>query len=153
LPTRRAEWSRVAAQTLLHHYGEKSAAVAAELALLFEAAWQPARAIEYCLQASRNAVQGSAHPEATGLARRGLTMLEKLPDTPDRGQQELALLLALGVSLVATRGFAAPDVEQTYLRARALCRPDDDALFPVLYGLWNVCLLRCELTHCKELAT
>src|SRR5262249_41499876 len=45
--------------------------------------------------------------------------------------------------------------EQTYLRARALCRgtEDDPFLFPVLYGLWNLYLVRCELTRCKELAT
>src|SRR5262249_21779825 len=52
-------------------------------------------------------------------------------------------------------GFATPEVEQTYDRARELCRRTDDvaALFPVLYGLWNVSLLRCELSRCKELAT
>jgi predicted ATPase len=29
---------------------------------------------------------------------------------------------------------------------------DKRTLFPVLYGLWNVCLLRCELQRCKDLA-
>jgi predicted ATPase len=64
------------------------------------------------------------------------------------------LLLALGVSLVATKGFASPEVEQTYLRARALCLHAEDTptLLPVLYGLWNVYLLRCELARCKDLA-
>jgi predicted ATPase len=58
------------------------------------------------------------------------------------------------VSLVATRGFASPDVEETYLRARALCQQMQDvpALFPVLYGLWNVYLVRGELSRCQELA-
>jgi predicted ATPase len=84
-----------------------------------------------------------------------LALLQTLPDTPARAQQEQALLLALGVSLVATQGFASPDVEQTYLRARELClRAEDTAtLFPVLYGLWNMYLVRCELARCKELAT
>jgi predicted ATPase len=154
-PTRKAEWSGATAQALLGHYGEKSAAVAAELALLFEAARQPTRAVEYFLLAARNAVRVFAHQEAAGLARRGLALLEKLPDTPDRADQELTLLLALGVSLVATQGFASPDVEQAYLRARALALRAEApaALFPVLYGLWNVCLLRCELSRCKDLAT
>src|SRR5262249_42045578 len=139
LPTCKAAWSAAAAQALLGHYGEHSAAVAAELALLFEAARQPARAIEYFLQAARNAVRVFAHHEAVGLARRGLALLEKLPDPPARARQELTLLLALGVSLVATQGFASPDVEQTYVRARALClrAEDTSTLFPVLYGLWN----------------
>jgi predicted ATPase len=154
LPTRRAAWSGVAAQALLDHYGEKAAAAAAELALLFEAAREPARAIEYFLLAARNAVRVFAHQEAAGLARRGLALLKTLPDTPARAHQELTLLLALGVSLVATKGFAAPEVEQTYVRARALClrAVDTSTLFPVLYGLWNVYLLRCELSRCEELA-
>ena len=39
--------------------------------------------------------------------------------------------------------------------ARALCLRAEDTctLFPVLYGLWNVYLLRCELARCKDLAT
>jgi predicted ATPase len=154
LPTRKAAWSGLAAGALLEHYGGKHATVAAGLALLLEAARQPERAIEYFLLAARNAVAVSAHQEVVGLARRGLALLEKLPVAPARDGQEMMLLLALGVSLVATKGFASPEVEATYARARELClRTEDSAtLFPVLYGLWNVYLLRCELTRCKDLA-
>jgi len=45
-----------------------------------------------------------------------------LPDTPDRAQQELTLQVALGGPLAATKGYAAPEVEETYTRARDLCR-------------------------------
>jgi predicted ATPase len=153
--TRKAAWSAAAAQALLDHHGDKGTAVAAELALLFEAARQPTRAVESFLLAARNAARIFAHEEAAGLARRGLALLEQLPDTPDRADQERMLLHTLGVSLVATQGFASPDVEQTYVRARALCLRTEDtaALFPVLYGLWNVYLLRCEFSRCKDLAT
>src|SRR5262249_47729953 len=99
LPTRKAAWSGVAAQALLDHYGDQHGTVAAELALLLEAARQPQRAIAYFLLAVRNAVEVSAHQEAVGLARRGLALFEKLSDTPDCADQELTLLLALGVSL------------------------------------------------------
>jgi predicted ATPase len=153
-PTRKAAWSGAAAEALLDHYGEKSAAVAAEVALLFEAARQPGRAVEYFLLAARNAGDVFAHQEAVALARRGLALLEQLPETPARGHEELALLLTLGVSLIATRGFAAPEVEQTYARARELClrAQDTSALSPVLYGLWNVYLVRCEFGRCQDLA-
>jgi predicted ATPase len=155
VPTRKVAWSGAMAQVLLDMYGDRHTDVAARLALLFEAARQPARAIEYVLVAARNAVAVFAHHEAVRLARWGLDLLDKLPDTPEQNQKELALLLSMGVSLVATRGFASPDVEETYLRGRAVClRADDNAtLFPMLYGLWNVYLLRCELARCKDLAT
>jgi predicted ATPase len=153
-PTRKAAWSGAAARALLGYYGEQGAAVAAELALLFEAARQPERAVEYFLLAARNAGRVFAHQEAAGLARRGLALLEKLPETPARAEAELALLLALGVSLIATQGFASPEVEQSYVRARALClqAQESSALVPVLYGLWNVYLLRCEFPRCNDLA-
>jgi len=41
--------------------------------------------------------------------------------------------------LSATRGMAAPEVEQTYARARALCEQvgETPQLFPTLRGLYN----------------
>jgi predicted ATPase len=153
-PTRRAALSAAVARAFLDFYGERHPAVSAELALLFEAARDFPRAAEYFLLAAEHAVGVSASREAAALARRGLALLDALSDSPGRARQELALRLALGVSLVATQGFASPEVEQTYLRARALCQQFDDVptLFPVLYGLWNVYLVRCELARCKELA-
>jgi predicted ATPase len=45
--------------------------------------------------------------------------------------------IALGASLLAIKGYAAPEVEQTYSRARQLCAHLDDPhqRFPVLRGL------------------
>ena len=153
-PTRRASWSAAAAQVLLEHWGDKSAAAATELALLFEAARDPARAVDYFQQAARNALGVPAHREAAALARQGLTLLRQQPDTAARAARELPLLLTLGVSLVATRGFAAPEVEEVYDRARVLGERAGDVagLFPVLYGLWNCYLVRADLTRCDALA-
>ena len=53
---------------------------------------------------------------------RGLEVLQTLPDTPQRAQQELHLQTALGPALIATKGYAASAVEHTYARARALCQ-------------------------------
>jgi predicted ATPase len=154
-PTRKATWSAAAAQALLDHYGEKISTAATELAVLFEAARDLTRAVEWFQFAARNAIRLFAHLETAALACRGLALLQNLPETPARDRQELALLLTLGVSLVATEGFASQDVERTYVRARVLCErcKDLSTLFPVLYGLWNVYLVRCELVRCNELAT
>ena len=55
--------------------------------------------------------------------------------------------IALGASLIATKGFAAPEVGQTYLRARQLCQSlgNPHQIFPVLRGLSNYYLIRAEL--------
>ena len=80
-PTRRAALSAAVAQALLGYYGEKGAAVAGELALLWEAARDFARAADCFLLAAQNAARLFANQEAVVLARRGLELLEALPDT------------------------------------------------------------------------
>src|SRR5262249_45405364 len=94
LPTRKVALSAAVARALLGYYGEYSSTVAAELALLFEVARAWIQAADFFLRAARNAVRISAHQEAAVLARRGLELLPKLPNTPERAQQELTLLLA-----------------------------------------------------------
>src|SRR5262249_6120914 len=77
------------------------------------------------------------NPEAVQHLTTGLALLATLPETPARAQQELDLRTALGPALMATKGFAAPEVEQTYARARVLCQQvgDTPRLFPTLQGL------------------
>jgi predicted ATPase len=85
--------------------------------------------------------------EAINHLAKGLELLQTLPATPERSQQELTLHIALGASLLATRGAGAPEVELTYARARQLCqhREDPHQLFSVLRGLWNYYCVRAEL--------
>ena len=120
-PTRKAAWSAAAARALLGHYGEKSADLAAELAMLFEAARDLERAAEHYLVAAENAARIFAHHEAVALARRGLALLQTLPDTLDRARRELPLLVTLGVQLQVAQGYATPEAERIYARARMLC--------------------------------
>jgi predicted ATPase len=64
------------------------------------------------------------------------------------------LHIALGAALNVTKGFAAPELEGTYARARALCRQvgATPELFPVLWGLWGFYLNRAQLQTAQELA-
>src|SRR5207237_7071312 len=91
----------------------------------------------YWLGAGQQARQRSANPEAIQHLTTGLALLATLPETPARVQQELDLQLALGPAFVATKGQAAPEVEQTYARARALCVQvgETPQLFSALRGL------------------
>ena len=61
--------------------------------------------------------------------------------------------MALGPALMATKGHAAPEVEQTYTRARELCQQEGETpqLFPVLFGLRSMSLARGELQTAHEL--
>jgi class 3 adenylate cyclase len=95
-----------------------------------------AQAIPYWQRAGQQALQRSANPEAIQHLTTGLRLLATLPETPARAQQELNLQIALGPALSATKGFAAPEVEQTYARARALCAQvgETPQLFPTLRG-------------------
>ena len=81
------------------------------------------QAIAYLQKAGERAAERSAYAEAISHLTRGLELLQALPDGPERTLQELDLRIALGAALMATRGYAGPEVEETYLRARELCRP------------------------------
>jgi predicted ATPase len=151
-PTRRAQLSAAVAKTLLGHYGEKSEKIAAELALLLEAARDFARAADYFLVAAQNAARVFANQEAVALARRGIDTLASLPETPERARQELALQVTLGPALYATRDWTAPEVEMAYTRAHVLCSElgESPDVFPAMWGLFLFHIARGEIQTALE---
>jgi predicted ATPase len=113
-----------------------------------------AQAVGYWYTAGQRASERSAHVEAISHLTKGLEVLTTLPDTPERTQHELALQTSLGPALIATKGYAAPEVEHVYARARELGQQvgETPALFPVLRGLWVFKEARAELQTARELA-
>jgi class 3 adenylate cyclase/predicted ATPase len=111
-------------------------------------------AVEYLQRAGQRAIERSANLEAVTHLTKGLEALKALPDAAERLQQELILQMALGQALSATRGYASPEVEQAYTRARELCREVGEIprLSPVLFGLWFFYHVRAEFTKALELA-
>jgi predicted ATPase len=107
--------------------------------------------VRYLQQAGEQAIRRSAYSESISLAAKGLELLQTLPETPERDRQELHCQVSLGAALVATKGYAAPEVETAYLRALDLCQRAGEAphLFPVLWGLWAVYAVRAD--HTKAL--
>jgi class 3 adenylate cyclase/predicted ATPase/energy-coupling factor transporter ATP-binding protein EcfA2 len=105
------------------------------------------QAVGYWHKAGQSAVQRSAHVEALTHLRQGLELLQTLPRTPQRLEREVDMLITLGASLIAVKGYGAAEVGQTYTRARQLCEHLEDPyqLFPVLRGLWSYYLVRAEL--------
>ena len=76
-----------------------------------------------------------------------------MPDTLARRRQELAFHTRLGPALMASRGYAAPEVRQAYIRAQELCEQLGDTpwLFSVLWGLWLFSVARQEFQMAREL--
>jgi predicted ATPase len=105
------------------------------------------QALSYWQQAGQNAIQRSANKEAISHLTKALNLLKTLPETIERTALELSLQLTLRVPLMATRGYAASEVEQAYARARELSRRlgETPQLFPALGGLFSFYLVRGEL--------
>jgi serine/threonine protein kinase/tetratricopeptide (TPR) repeat protein len=119
-PTRKTQLSAAVAEALLRCYGQQSATVASELAFLFEAARDWSRASDYYLVAAKNAARVFASQEAGALAERGLEALRLMPDSAEVPAQELRLQAMLGQSLMMAKGYAAPEAERAFIRARDL---------------------------------
>ena len=135
-------------------YRERAGEIAAELAMHFERAAHFARAAKYLQQAAENAIRRFAYQEAVVLARHGLELLARSPDGAEREQQELRLQVGLGVSLIATEGYAAPGVGAVYLNARQLCHRmgEPPEVSQVLWGLWTFHTLGADLETALEIA-
>jgi predicted ATPase len=150
---RRVRWHQQIGRRLEAGYDPQAREMAAELAEHFVRGRDTVRAIKYLYYAGEQAGQRSAHQEALHYLTQGLDLLVTLPETPARVQQELDLQIALGQALSTTKGFAALEVEQTYIRARALCAQVGDT--PQLFTtLWCLCRLyhgRGALPTAREL--
>ena len=135
-------------------YGERAREIASELAMHFERGSNYKQAVKYLQQAAENDIRRFAYQDAVGLARRGLNLLKRLPDTPERAEQELWLYITLGVPLIATEGYAAPDVGSVYTKARELCQQlgETPEISQVLWGLRTFYTVRAELGTAREIA-
>ena len=152
--SRRIHLHRRIGQRAETFYGDRAGEMAAELAMHFECATDYRRAAHYLQQAAVNATRRSAYREAIALSRRGLELVAMLPDTDERSRHELGLQIALGAPLIATEGYAAPEVGSVYLSARKLCERLGTALetTQVLWGLWTFHALKAELSTALEIA-
>jgi predicted ATPase len=151
--TQRVHLHRRLGARLEEAFGAQAGEIAAELAVHFAHGRDYQRAVQYLRQAAETAGHRHAHREAIEYLRRALELLQAMPDTPQLLQQELVVQLALGPALMVTRGFAAPEVIDTYARARQLCEQlgDTRQLFPVLIGLWRSAHVRGQLQTARGL--
>jgi class 3 adenylate cyclase/predicted ATPase len=137
-------------------YGEQTEHIAVQLARHFEQAGLTEKAVTYLLQAGRRAAQLSAYQEAIAHLTKGLALLERQPDTPERAQTELELQIALGTALRVTKGQGTAEVEQIYSRAWQLCQQvyagETSRILPILYGRHGFYAARGEHRRAYQLA-
>lgn len=132
------ETAELQPELLAYHHGE---------------AGEDEKAIVYLEKAGQLAARRSALTDAETHYRRALQLLLLQAESPVRDRDELRLQLALGAPLMATRGYANPEVRETYARARQLCqRAGDDAqLFESVLGLWYFYMVGGEVAISADL--
>ena len=153
LRSTRQQYHQRIAQALEAQFPETAETQPELLAYHYTAAGCWEQAVGYWQRAGTRAVQRSANADAVQHLTQGLHLMARLPETPGRAHQELDLHLTLGIALVATKGQAAPEVEQTYIRARALCAQvgDTPQRFLTLWGLQRFYRNRGALSTAREL--
>jgi class 3 adenylate cyclase/predicted ATPase len=109
------------------------------LALHYQEASNHQMAIRYWFESGQRAVAHSANVEAIANFRKALQLLNALPETPERIKQEIDIQLALGIPLIAVRGYTAAETREAFSRARTLCLRlgDIPEYFQALFGLWG----------------
>jgi predicted ATPase len=109
------------------------------------------KAVGYWLKAGQQSIARWARTEAITQLQNGLDLLSGLPEGAPRQEQELSLQVTLGHALVAAKGYAAPESEQAYVRARRLCEQlDRPPKLGILVGQFVFRLVRAELEQAAE---
>jgi predicted ATPase len=112
------------------------------------------QAVTYWLKAGVRSREGTANVEAIGHLTTGLALLGKLEESPDRDAQELHFLNALGTAYMASRGYAAPEVDPVFRRARVLSERcgEPPRRFGIMRGNWAYHMVRGDFRLCMDLA-
>ncbi|MBL8710161.1 MAG: AAA family ATPase [Rhodospirillaceae bacterium] len=112
------------------------------------------RAVKYFLAAGERDLRMSANAEAIAHLSKGLEIIAAIPAGRGRDALELDLLMTMGPALIATKGYAASEVEPAYRRALELCVAlgDWSKQFSVLLGLSLIHLVRSDLLSSRDLA-
>jgi tetratricopeptide (TPR) repeat protein len=124
---------------LAHHYGRTA---------------NTRKAVEYLFRAGSQAEARFAYSEGVSRLSSAADLLKHLPDDAERARLELSVQSALGSSLANAKGWAAPELEPVYARARELCEQirDPALAFRALYGQWLMRHWKLELHNALELA-
>lgn len=147
LKSERQSLHRKIADVLSSQFPTMVAATPEVLAQHYSAANLIEPALLHWEAAGKKAAERSANVEAASHFANALVMLRRLPDTTERARRELSLEVDRGSQLLATKGNAAPQVEEVFTRACELSERlgEHHLLFRALYGLMMFCIVRGQL--------
>ena len=134
-------------------FGARTGEHAAELAMHFTHGHAYLRALHFHELAAAAALDRHAAHEAVTHCTAALEALAHTPEKPEHAHREFGLVVARATLLMAIRGYAAPETEQAFARARVLCDalPPGPQLYPVLRGLLSYHQVRAELGEAHAL--
>jgi adenylate cyclase len=152
-PVRRRYFHRRVARALVEVYGADIEIWSGQIAWHFEQAGMAEEAIEHYRLAAGYARQRYANAEAADLLGKALALCRGFPESERRLKQELELLVTLGPALVATEGYSAVQVGETYNRALEISRRFEDRnIFAILSGAWAFHAVRGDLKAARQLS-
>lgn len=147
---RRRYFHRRVARALAETYRGDIESWDGQIASHFELAGMAEEAIEHYGRAAAYARQRYANTEAADLLRRALALCRGFSESERRWKQELDLLATLGPALVATEGYSAAEVGETYHRALELSERLQSAnVFAILSGIWVFHTVRGDLEKAR----
>lgn len=153
-PSRRARLHQSIGERLERGHARDTAIAAAELGGHFARSRDRVRAVQYLGQAAEVAQKRFADREAIAFLERALALLDDLPASPERIQQELMLRLLLGPSLSVAIGHRCAELARSSARVAALL-PElgvtPGHLFALL-SLFTFELMRGQLDAAQDLA-
>ncbi|HEX2522963.1 MAG TPA: hypothetical protein VHP35_12650, partial [Terriglobia bacterium] len=111
------------------------------------------KAVTYLQEAGAKTASRSAFTGGVAYFQQALEALSHMPESHKKLEQAIDIRVNLGPALIAMKGFAAPEVVQTYTEAREMCERlgDTPQLFPVLWGLSRYHNFRGGLQVAREL--
>jgi class 3 adenylate cyclase/tetratricopeptide (TPR) repeat protein len=143
LKSRRQQYHHRIASVLRDQFPETAERYPHVIAVHHSKAGLPSIAAQYFQRAGVNALAAQAYTESTSHFRAALEELQRVNSGKERDRTELEILAGLGLPLLMTKGYAAPEVESTYGRALKLCAEVEPPL-RVLYGVWVVQAVRSD---------
>ncbi len=151
--SRRRSYHRRIAKALELVYSDTMGPISGRLAVHYEQAGRTMAAVQSYRRAAEYANSVGAYVDAVGYVDDGLRQLAGLPQTPEHAEREIELLLTSGSLQIATKGYAAAEVQQVYERAESLCQQIDHSahLHTVRVGLMMCHIVRSELRLARSL--